>query len=80
MMHGPTGQTFGSIRHQDEDAKLTKRFMANWAKFLAARNTSEDEQKYTDEGFWAKLLLDNFPWYFLGHEALAAGLIDEVIN
>jgi len=78
MVHGPTGSTFGSIRHQDEDAKLMKRAMSSWAHFLAERNTSTDS-RYKDKDFWYGWLMDNLPHYFLGHEALEAGLIDEVI-
>lgn len=78
MIHGATGQTVGDIRNTEEDAKLMKRFMQSWAKFIAERNTSAEKQ-YTDPEFWGRWLVDNFPHYFFGSDALEAGLIDEVL-
>lgn len=78
MVHGATGQSVGDIRNQEADVAMTKRLMDIHAKFFAGRSTSEDT-KYHDEEYWRKLLDDNFPHYYFGHEALEAGLIDEVI-
>ena len=78
MVHGVTGQSIGDIRNQEADVAMTKRLMDIHAKFFAGRSTSEDT-KYHDEEYWRKLLDDNLPHYYFGHEALEAGLVDEII-
>ncbi len=78
MVHGFAGSAVGDIRNQEADVKLTKRLTDIYGKFFAERSTAEDA-RYHDEGFWRRLLEDSLPHYFFGHEALEAGLIDEVI-
>ena len=79
MIHGATSMLVGDVRNQKADTKLTERTMDIHARFIAERNTS-DNVKYADIAYWRRMLDDNFPLYFIGQEALEAGLVDEIID
>ena len=79
MVHGASGASIGDIRNQEQDLKLTKNLMDIHARLFAERNTSTDNT-FHDEQYWRKILDDNCPHFYIGAEALAAGLVDELID
>jgi len=80
MVHGVREFQEGDIKNTEIEIALLHDLMHRQATQLAWRcKKSKADKQLQDEDYWYALLTEDTPHYFLADQALAAGLIDEVV-
>ncbi len=80
MIHGVREFQEGDIKNTEIEIALLHDMMHSQAEQLAARCREAGADKDLQEvDYWEQMLNEDTPHYFLADQALAAGLIDEVV-
>jgi len=80
MVHGVKDFQEGDIKNTEIEIALLHDLMHNQAKQLALRcEKSGADDQLQDEDYWYTILTEDTPHYFMADQALAAGLIDEIV-
>ena len=71
MIHGLREIRAGDVRNMEADQDCMNKTVEIQARMLA-------ERTHRDHAFWKELLRDQLPRYYIGAEALEAGLVDSI--